>query len=261
MNINSVLFILIVICLTQVGCSVSSVGHNSAEPNFPTEVVVPVAPIGNATPAEPVIVSEPINVLPETHPDEHQTTEPTAMQPIVESDLAPDSYIKETPTNPAMIVVEGTPITSVEVEPATAEPSVAPEENENPVLAEVETEPVSTPQEMIDAVESIDIQAPTEIAETESETEDRGPASDYAEEDQDLDQEPESPEVSDSEEDDVDFVVEGKCHGKKKATVLYNRKGKKKKGLTAMCKKDRFKIKIREKKKHLKSLKVQTLLQ
>ncbi len=261
MNKNKVFFILFSVCFALVGCSVSSVGHNSTGPGLPTEIAEPVTPIENATPPEPVIVSEPINVIPSTSPDEPQPTEPVAMEPVVESELAPDSYIEETPTNPAMIVVEGTPITNVEIEPETAAPSVPPEDNADPVVAEIETEPVSTPQEIIDAVESIDIQAPTEIAETDSETEDRGPASEYVEEDQSLEQEPESPEVSDSEEDDVDFVVEGKCHGKKKATVLYNRKGKKKKGLTAECKKDRFKIKIREKKKHLKSLKVQTLLQ
>jgi len=257
MNKSNVLLVLISIFLTQVGCSVSGLGHNSAGPGLPTQVEEPVTPIESesARPAEPVIVSKPRYVLTESRPDEPQPAEPVSMEPVVESDLAPDSYIEETATNPAMIVVEGTPITNVEFEPETAEPSVAPLENENPLVAE--TEPISTPQEMIDAVESIDIQAPTEIAETE----DRGPALDDAQEDQDSEQEPESPEVSDLYEEDVDFVVEGKCHGKKKATVLYNHKGKKKKGLTALCNKDRFKIKIREKKKHLKSLKVQTLLQ
>lgn len=260
MNKNFIFFIMsIAVCITQVGCSVSSVGHNSTGPGLPTEIAEPPTPNENASPPEPVIVSEPIDVMPSIGPSEQQPDEPTVMEPIVESEIAPDSYIEETPTNPAMIIVEGTPITSVEIEPETAEPSVAPEENGTPVVAETESEPVSTPQEIIDAVESIDIQAPTEIVETDIETGDRGPASDYVEED--LEQEPESPEVSDSDEDDVDFVVEGKCHGKKKATVLYNRKGKKKKGLTTECKKDRFKIKIREKKKHLKSLKVQTLLQ
>ena len=258
MNKNVVFFILsFAACFTQVGCSVSSVGHNSTGPGLPTEIVEPTTPIENSAPPEPVIVSEPIDVMPSTGPSEQQPDEPTVMEPVVESQPPPDSYIEETPTNPAMIIVEGTPITNVEIEPETTEPSVAPEENEIPVVAETESEPVSTPQEIIDAVDSIDIQAPSEIADTE--TGDRSPASDYVEEE--LEQEPESPEVSDSDEDDVDFVVEGKCHGKKKATVLYNRKGKKKKGLTAECKKDRFKIKIREKKKHLKSMKVQTLLQ
>lgn len=247
MNKSFALFNLYIwLCLAQTGCSVASLDHNTSGPGLSSEIAEPISSVETPSPTEPVIVSEPINVIPPTNSDNQQADEPTVMEPVVESEVTPDFYIEETPTNPAMIVVEGTPITNVEFEPVTAEASVAPEKNEIPVVAETEDEPVLTPQEIIDAVESIDIQTPTEIAE---------------EADQDLEQVPESPEVSEDGEKDMDFVVEGKCHGKKKATVLYNRKGKKKKGLTALCKKDRFKIKIREKKKHLKTLKVQTLLQ
>lgn len=219
----------------QTACSVSNAGHSLAtELPHADDGLDPESP-------SPVLVSEPVALVPDVIPEEtpietppmETPTEPEVVEP------QPVDLIAPTPTMPAIVVIENPPTLS---EPApVVEPVQALEPEIDPTLA---PEPEAPPA-LVVAVDELDLPPTSDPNEAEDEDADL------------LDDEIKDTDVI---SDVAEVSVEGKCHNKKKAVIFWYHKknSKKKKSRMVDCKDGKFKYKIREKKKHLKHIDVQT---
>ncbi len=209
------------------------------------------------TPTEPVLISEPLPAIsespnPQTDADPQfdfereddrsdlQQDDPAALKPPTIAE------IEETPTSPAAEVIDVSTVIDIKT-PETdflQDPS-DPKTISEPVL-ELSAEPIPIP-----LLETIEISNPTEISPAET------PVDTSIPEDQTL---PIDADDNGSDEE-TDIVVVGSCLGKKKAGLVWydNRGYQKKKNKSVTCKNNKFELIVKEKKKDLKYIELQTL--
>ena len=181
--------------------------------------------------------SEPNSGSPTVAPTEPavQTPVPAAIMEVVEiSNPAP-----EYGTDPSM--PEQTPVVAAPAQQPTPTPMPAPIQaiTPSPAPAPVVAAPAPAPV----------VAGPT-------------PSSTYDDEDEDNNQSPNyGNSGKDESNDDTEFTVSGSCLGKKNAGVVWydNRDKNKKKNTSVHCKNNKFEIKIKDKKKNLPYLEIQTL--
>jgi hypothetical protein len=282
-----------------VGCSVAQPlngtdagASNSVDspvlPSTPTQPVIVTEPIPIVSPDfEENPIDQPVATNPEYNSPDSESTEPPSDEPEYVDPPDTIATIDESSSNPAAEIVEADNVVSVVVPPANPVELVDSDsvdaENENPI-PNVALEPDVAPEEIEDRLpaslmEVVEI-ANTNLLSDDEPLEELTPEISYIADNEEGESEgaiedeyshqnkeyenhssKKSKKHNRKKEKETEFSVNGNCLGKKKAGVIwYDKRDKqKKKSKSVICRSNKFETKIREKRKHLKFIKLQTL--